>query len=531
MGNYEKAENIFRSLYTAESDPKAKSTFLKNIAELLEKQNRYLEALKAYKELWVEFPESEYSDVAMSKASEISKKTGIPFTTTESDYLARAERLFKLSRWEAALRNFEMVSKTQDVKLKIAISNFRLGRLDEASRILAQISSPESLFWMAKISLKFGRYEEASETYYQIYLFYPQSPLAPEAIYNAARLYQINLNFDKAVELYDVLLRKYPQSEFAEDAAWNLGWIHYRRGNYREALATFSSFNFPQSTYWRAKILERQGNRGEAFALYQNLARTAFPSYYSYLAQRKTGFVPELNSSGASTGAGVNRVGPGKAEFLIELGIFEDAALEIRKMEERAKTPSELVYVSKLYSRVNDFYNSIRIAQGIDLPEAFRLSYPRGFREAVIGYSAKYNVDEFLVYSIIREESRFQKNAISPAGAIGLMQLIPSTGRTMANEVGISGYNTDMLNIPRVNIELGIAYFKKVLEEFNGNIYLALASYNAGPHNVVKWIARFPNLDFEEFVEEIPFHETRNYVKRVLRSYGVYKAIYDKEFF
>jgi soluble lytic murein transglycosylase len=140
-------------------------------------------------------------------------------------------------------------------------------------------------------------------------------------------------------------------------------------------------------------------------------------------------------------------------------------------------------------------------------------------------------VDEFLVYSIIREESRFQRDAVSPAGAIGLMQLIPDTGRSTAERVGISGYKTDRLYIPSINVELGVAYFKRVLEDFNGNIYLALGSYNAGPHNVAKWITKLGNLDADEFVEEVPFHETRNYIKRVLRSYGAYKAIYDKEFF
>jgi Soluble lytic murein transglycosylase and related regulatory proteins (some contain LysM/invasin domains) len=138
-------------------------------------------------------------------------------------------------------------------------------------------------------------------------------------------------------------------------------------------------------------------------------------------------------------------------------------------------------------------------------------------------------VDEFVVYSIIREESRFQKDAVSPAGAIGLMQLIPSTGRSTAQEVGINGYQTSMLYVPRVNIELGIFYFKKVFGEFGRNIHLALASYNAGPHNVAKWTVRFAGLDMDEFIEEIPFHETRNYVRRVLRSYGAYKAIYGNQ--
>jgi len=539
MGDYQKAETIYRSLYAEEEDPKDKSAFLNNIAESLEKQKKYLEALNAYKELWIVFPESAYADAAINKAFQISSNQGIPLVTTESDYLQRAERLFKLYRWKSALRDFERVSKTEDVKLKIAISKFRLGLLDEASSILIQISSPESLYWRAKVSAKLGRDDEASETYYQIYLLYPQSPLAPEALYNAARLYQINSNFEKAVDLYDLLVRKYPESEFTEDGAWNLGWIYYRRGMYREALATFSAFtsssspyNSSRAAYWKAKTLEKQGKKGEAFAIYESLSHSAFPSYYSYLARRKTGFTPNLSSPSEPSIKGVvPNLRKDKAELLIELGIFEDADLEIEKMQRESKSDQELLYVSVLYAKANDFYNSIRIAEGLGLPQANALSYPRGFSEIVKGYSAKYNVDEFIVYSIIREESRFQKYAVSPAGAIGLMQLIPDTGRSTAKEAGISGYNTDMLYVPRVNIELGIAYFKKVLEEFGGNVHLALASYNAGPYNVTSWLLKLPALDLDEFVEEIPFQETRNYVRRVLRSYGVYKALYDNKFF
>ena len=109
------------------------------------------------------------------------------------------------------------------------------------------------------------------------------------------------------------------------------------------------------------------------------------------------------------------------------------------------------------------------------------------------------------------------------------MQLLPSTGRATARKVGLSSYNTEMLNIPRINIELGIYYFKQVLDEFLGDIHLAMASYNAGPHRAAKWKVKHYNLDKDEFVEEIPFRETRNYIRRILRSYGAYKAIYGNE--
>lgn len=531
-GYDEGAERTLRILYNEESQPSTRALVLYKIGESLEGEKKYTEAINTYRKLWVEFPESEFAEVAIGKGFQIGQMEGIPFEPKESDYVQRAERLFKLSRWKSALENFDKVSeKTDDIKLKMAISKYRLGLMDKASDILTQIKTPESLYWMSKISLKLGRDEEAAETLSQIPSLYPQSKLAPEALYSAATLYQINLNFEKALELYDLLLRNYPKSEFAEDATWNIGWIHYRSGRCTEAAVTFSSINSPQSTYWKARALEKEGRDQEALSLYKSLARASPRSYYSYLAERKTGFIQSPNTPlGVSAKDDFIKEGnPGKnrAEFLIELGIFEDATLEIKEMEKRAKGQRELLHVSELYNKANDFYNSIKIADKLNFPEAIRLSYPTELDGFVREFSAKYDVDEFLVYSIIREESRFQKNAVSPSGAIGLMQLIPSTGKSTAAKVGIDGYRTDMLYIPNVNIQLGTAYFKKVLEEFDGNVVFALASYNGGPNNVARWIARLGNLDPDEFVEEIPFYETKNYVKKVLKSYGTYKAIYN----
>jgi peptidoglycan lytic transglycosylase len=534
VGYYEGAEKTLRILYGEESQPSARAIVLYKIGESLEGERKYIEAINTYRELWVEFPESEFADVSIGKGFQISQREGIPFELKESEYVRRAERLFKLSRWKSALENFDKVSeKTDDIKLKMAISKYRLGLIDEASDILVQIKTPESLYWMSKISLKLGRDEEAAETLSQIPLLYPQSKLAPEALFSAAKLYQINLNSEKALELYDLLLRNYPKSEFAEDAAWNIGWIHYRSGRYTEAAVTFSSINSPQSTYWKARALEKEGRNQEALSLYKSLARMSPRSYYSYLAERKTGFVQSPSTPlGLSTKDDlIKEESPGenRARFLIELGIFEDATLEIKEMEKKAKSQRELLYVSELYNKANDFYSSIKIADKLNFPEAVRLSYPIELDGLVRELSAKYDMDEFLVYSIIREESRFQKNAVSPSGAIGLMQLIPSTGKSTATKVGIRGYRADMLYIPDVNIELGTAYFKEVLGEFEGNVAFALASYNGGPNNVARWIAKLGNLDMDEFVEEIPFYETKNYVKKVLKSYGAYKAIYNNE--
>ncbi|MFQ5787318.1 MAG: transglycosylase SLT domain-containing protein, partial [Thermodesulfobacteriota bacterium] len=537
-GNYVQAEKIFGSLLLDEEDRQSKSEYLFNLAESLEGQGKFKDAINNFKKVWVEFPDTNFANRSLRRAQSISKSHSLPFMTNKTDYLRRAEILFDNSRWSAALMNFNKVIKTNHIKSQMAIAMFNLGRLDEASNLLAQIDSPEALFWRGKISAKQGRDGEASQFYRRINLTYPSSQFASEGLYNAARLYQINDNMDKAIGLYDELLRKYPNSEYAEDGAWYLGWIYYKRGMLNEALAAFSaytnsssSYNSSSNKYWKARALEKQGRRQEALSLYEELARSTLPSYHSYLAQKKTGIKPYLGVSGDEINTQSSNVnnGKAKAELLIDLEMFDDAISEIDIIREESINEQDLMQVSLLYANADDFYNSIKIAQRLNLPQAIELSYPRGYKEIVRAYSKKYNVDEYLIYSIMREESRFQKNAVSPANAIGLMQLIPSTARSTARQVGISGFNVDMLNIPRINIELGIYYFKKVLDEFNGDVHLALASYNAGPHRAADWMVRFHNFEKDEFVEEIPFRETRNYIRRILRSYGAYKAIYGNE--
>jgi soluble lytic murein transglycosylase len=523
-------------LSAEEKNRSLKASYLYGLGEALEKQGKYGESLKVYKSIWVQYPETKSSSEAYTKLNSISSSQGTVFQPSQSDYLERANILFDKSSWSSALSNYRKLnSQSSDVRTNMGIALVNMRQLNEAESILKNINSPRSLFWRGKLKTKQGLDSEASLVYIQIHNQFPSSPLAPEGLYNAARLYQVNNQTQQAIKTYDLLIRSYPRNKYAEDGAWNLGWIYYRKGQYREAHGTFSaftnsdsSFNASNAKYWKARTLEKQGKHDEAHMQYRELAGSTTPTYHTYLAQKKSGYTPTFtNISPESVTLGPKATQrKNKAQMLINLGMPEEAQLEIVAMEDEANTKEELVIVSLLYSEVDDYYQSIKVAQGLGLPQANRLSYPKGFKEFVGPYSKKYGVDELLVYSIIREESRFQKDVVSPADAVGLMQLIPPTARTVARQIGINGFSTAMLTIPRINIEMGIFYFKQVLDKFNGDVELALASYNAGPHRAADWKTRFYGLEKDEFIEEVPFRETRNYIRRILRSYGAYKAIY-----
>ena len=148
--------------------------------------------------------------------------------------------------------------------------------------------------------------------------------------------------------------------------------------------------------------------------------------------------------------------------------------------------------------------------------------YPKAFEKAVMKNSREYNVDLNLIYSLMREESLFDKDALSPVGAKGLMQLMDKTKQQLEKELKMKSKNPFIANN---NIKLGTYYLSKLLKDFDGDLIRVIASYNAGPHNVRKWNKRFKDYDTDEYVESIPFKETHGYVKRVLRSFYIYQKL------
>jgi len=130
------------------------------------------------------------------------------------------------------------------------------------------------------------------------------------------------------------------------------------------------------------------------------------------------------------------------------------------------------------------------------------------------------------VASLIRQESEFNAGAISHANAVGLMQLLPKTGKTVAKQVKFKGYTAPQLYTPAVNLELGTRYFKDMVDKYNGQLEYALAAYNAGSDRVGDWLGQGHYRDAQEFVESIPFTETREYVQAILRNASVYRKLY-----
>ena len=159
----------------------------------------------------------------------------------------------------------------------------------------------------------------------------------------------------------------------------------------------------------------------------------------------------------------------------------------------------------------------------------WEMLFPRPWWQDLKRYADDNRLDPFLVASLIRQESEFNPGAVSHANAYGLMQLLPTVGKGEAKELRVRGFNTGMLLSPPTNLQLGTRYFKEMVNKYNGQVEYALAAYNAGSNRVDDWLGQGKYRDVPEFVESIPFTETREYVQAIVRNAQIYKKLYPEQ--
>ena len=292
------------------------------------------------------------------------------------------------------------------------------------------------------------------------------------------------------------------------------------------------------------------GMTEEAANHYTNIIANFPLSYYTVLARERVPYTaPEIPLSGQ-----VRNISPAsldrqqtpdkyisfhliRGKALLSLGLKEDAAIELSLAESRCGDKKTIMEIAGLMLRAGDYHRAQRIAfknlqkslgesAGGPDAEAWRLAFLPSFSDEVSINAEKNSLSPYLLHAIIREESSHRADAVSRAGAIGLMQLMPSTGSIMAKETGFRDYSTQSLYTPETNITLGSLYLKRLIDANKGSLPLAIASYNAGPNAVSAWISKYGTEEMDEFIEKIPYPETRNYIKRVLRSYELYGRLF-----
>jgi soluble lytic murein transglycosylase len=226
---------------------------------------------------------------------------------------------------------------------------------------------------------------------------------------------------------------------------------------------------------------------------------------------------------------------------LMYLGMKKEAAAELWSLQELLPgRHGALIGLSKAFFELGDYHSSLLIVlrsfdRHLERPSSrmpgdlWLLAYPQGYWQSIVSAARRYGLDPYFVAAIIREESQFRPEALSPAGARGVMQVMPATGEWIARMTGIRDFDRAKLYDADTNITIGTWYLSYLMKRFKNDPYLVSAAYNAGPEIVATWSgAGRGTADRDMFVETIPYRETRGYVKKVLRNYAEYRRIYDK---
>ena len=406
---------------------------------------------------------------------------------------------------------------------------------------------PRILYDRARLAARSGDGEAARERFLHFTEGHPGHDLAAAALYLAADSYQDDRDRDPAhalaaVELFDRVSRGRPGSRYADRAYMRAAHLLYALGRTTEARARYSSYRGSESgreaRYWLARANEQMGDRGAARSIYRALA--AGEDYYALLARDRLasgaglgrfegreyrgGPVPSLDSGASLLSDPAGR----RAAALLRFGERRYAQAELeravaRMWEDRARLAAWAPALSAWG------FPDLTLRIGVRLGAAGeRSAYPAGFAAAIDNEARAHGLDAALVLALIRQESLFDTGAVSPAGARGLMQVMPETGRALAETGGWPEFATEQLDVPAVSLHFGAGYLDARLRQFEGFWPAVLASYNAGPEAVSVWWD-FPEraIDPELWVDRIPYRETRDYVKKVLAQYATYRRLYD----
>jgi soluble lytic murein transglycosylase len=574
------SSELFLRLYP--DDPKAASVFYW-MGEAYLQRHETDRAVELFGKVVWQYPQESVAISARDELEGLAAEGVVIPAPTPVERFQQAKALYRAARYKEAVQAFqESLESTPDPKareeshLYLGISLVQLRRWSESMKVFESLLknhpagevAGEALSWFGRAALRQGDPDRLQWVYETLKTDYPGRIERARALWYLASYYESKGEDQKAIQACSELIKVFPQDSQAQEAYWRIGWIHYKQGRIQEALKVFdelleryanTAFR-PQVLYWKAKLLERSGNPEGAQEVYARLCQEHARTYYCHRTKNHLeGHQIQWRVSSGLPSMAMDQtrfsMGQDEQEFLIPpilandqqyrkakelalVGFLEEASREIGTIVGRyPNNQSVLIFLAgRLYAlgaydqslRIIRVYFQETLEKGVpSVPDHFwDQAYPLGMMDRIVRLMGSERLNPYLVASIIREESMYDPKAISRAGAVGLMQVMPETGRWVAGQLGLKEFQPDQLFDQDLNIKLGAWYLAHLLEQFKGNLIFTIAAYNAGPEAVTEWIQRGDFQEMDEFIEQIPFSETRLYVKKVLRSYYEYLFIH-----
>jgi soluble lytic murein transglycosylase len=519
-------------------------------------------AAQALARIYFEFPLSEQATLAQAELDE--RQLWQPLEGGNARYrfeLGRAERLFGGRRYAQARAGFELVAPRaagddrELTSLRLAECDFYLKRYRAVREALepwitrASRRAEAQFFYLSAVG-ESGDDAEYVRLSRELVNAYPDDSWAEETLNNLATHFIVADEDDRADAVFREVLERFPEGKHAQRAAWKVGWSAYRNGRFDETVRQFeqAAARFPRGDtrpawlYWAGRAREQLGQTAEADARYAIVVADYQNSYYGRLAERRLaerGASPARPPVARAAAAPPSAMPPTEDVIrqLIAQQLDDDAMNELLFAQRTwGDSPAIQATIGLIHSRRGDLRRGINAmkraypqfiaAGGERMPvEMLKVLFPLAYWDVLKKHATARGLDPYVVAALTAQESTFDAGIRSHANAIGLMQVLPSTGRRYARRLGIKRFSARSLTDPETNVRIGTAIFADLVERF-GSPHLALASYNAGEGAVARWASERPGIARDEFVDDIPYPETQNYVKRIVGTAEDYRRLY-----
>ena len=537
-----------------------------------EADNQPAKALAIFRNLYYTMPLSWEStqvqgDLIKLAAPSNLPPSGIDARRTRADLLAKGKQFSEAANEYRDLVGEVSADDRPTVQIALADALRHSGQNREARKILESMPGSSAdvnaarLFNLAEIARGANDDDGFLRIVDELRQTYPTSSWLEQALLSAGNIYLLRRDYDKAIDSFRELQQRFPDGGRASYAHWKATWLSLRQGRNAEARQGFddqialypASSEVPAALYWRARLAEEDNDPAMARAYYLTLSQRYRNYYYGELARQRLSKIkrdgdlanyavldriPPINANDKITADPVptDNLRVQKAELLANGALLDFAVRELHAASDEEKGNWLAAETARLYQDSGRYDMSIEVLKravpnyfALDLPNLPRSYweglFPKPYWIDLKRFSSSNALDPYLVASLIRQESAFNPNAVSRANAVGLMQLLPRVGKTVARQEKMKRFNASQLFLPGVNMQLGTRYFRSMVDKF-GSFEYALAAYNAGAERVQDWLGQGQYRDPQEFVESIPFTETREYVENILRNAGVYRQLY-----
>jgi len=549
----------------------AKPALLLERAHAYQVAHQLTRAAKDYQTIYYKFALADETKPSGNALTQINRAMGkeYPYPGVELQQI-RAQAFFDAHKWRDARVEFEklltMLKDPENPTRQLAQLRIAQCRIQPkgSPSVIAAVKTPspevepERLYTLSQAYRNAKKEPEMLAAIEEIAQKYPQSKWCEEGLFAAGNYFWVGLDRTRAVSYYQRVLDQFPSGKNAFNAEWRMAWVAYlnRKGDADDRLTTFIvkypvSANTVNALYWLGRNAERQGNPAHARSFY-NKAVERFPE--TYFAHAASVRLAKLGPGEENPAEFLDKIPPApplrpfdeaipttvedrwaRAMALRMIGFDASAEQELKAAYYATASPRLMLEAAQAafdqgHFAVGMAYGRIAVPnfdarKFDDVPKSvWKALYPLPYEAALRREATRNGFDPMLAAGLIRQESTFQADAVSKKDAVGLMQVLPSTGRLLAKQLRVRYAKTKLFE-PDYNIQLGMVYVTGLLRA-TGEPEYALAAFNAGEDRIAAWRAERQYEEIPELVESIPFTETREYVQVVLRNAEVYRMIY-----